>query len=154
MCPNAVKGEFVNFGIILFERAANDAGFADVRFTNDWKRVRCLDPQADITFLAELETDIRTHLIKTGGREDLIRRIEDSFSNAIQLSGVKGCLSEDPTQELQLLTRLYLKPRVVRPAEKPVSTPEPEPEYPHGAGRHYVLGVMENASGKREFGSC
>ena len=44
--PNAVKGEFVNIGIILFERAANDAEFADVRFTNDWKRVRCLDPQA------------------------------------------------------------------------------------------------------------
>jgi hypothetical protein len=36
------------------------ADFADVRFTRDWRRVRCLDPQADIEMLQALENDNET----------------------------------------------------------------------------------------------
>ena len=45
-------------------------------------------------------------------REALIKRIQDSFSSLVQVSGVKGCLAENPAEELELLNRLYLKKRI------------------------------------------
>ena len=46
-----MKDEFVNVGVVMLEPGANGEGFADVRFTHDWRRVRCLDPQADVEML-------------------------------------------------------------------------------------------------------
>ena len=60
--PDAVKDEFVNVGLVMLEPGADGAGFADVRFTRDWRRVRCLDPQADVEMLEALERDIRGQL--------------------------------------------------------------------------------------------
>lgn len=141
--PDAVKGEFVNIGLVLFESSVNVGGFADVRFTRDWRRVRCLDPHANVPLLAALEKDVRGQLVEARDREALIRRIEDSFSNLIQVSGVKGCLSEDPAEEMRLLARLYLKRRVVSP--EPTLILEPELEHVVGTGRRYILGKMENS---------
>ena len=41
--PDAVKEEFVNIGVVMVG-GGTDAGYADVRFTRDWRRVLCLDP--------------------------------------------------------------------------------------------------------------
>ena len=59
--PDAVKDEFVNIGVVMVEAGAGTAGkrFADVRFTQDRRRVRCLDPQADEEMLEVLEREIR-----------------------------------------------------------------------------------------------
>jgi len=139
--PDAVKGEFVNIGLVMFELGANSAGFADVRFTKDWRRVRCLDPQADTDLLAALEKDIRSQFMEARDREALIKRIQDSFSNLVQISGVQGCLSENPTEELDLLNRLYLKRRVAAPEEAEL---ESELERPTGVGRRFILGEMQH----------
>lgn len=63
--PDAVKGEFVNFGLAMIEtpESRSGNGFAEVRFTRDWSRVLRADPQADIEVLQALERDI----IKTSG---------------------------------------------------------------------------------------
>jgi hypothetical protein len=107
--PDAVKDEFVNIGVVMFEPGANGAGFADVRFTRDWRRVRCLDPQADIEILEALERDIRAQLGEVRVRETFLRKLEDSFSNVIQLSPMKGCLAEEPAKEIEMLARLYFE---------------------------------------------
>ncbi len=57
--PNVVKDEFVNIGVVMVEPGAKGGGFAEVRFTRDWRRVRCLDPQADVEMLEALEREIR-----------------------------------------------------------------------------------------------
>src|SRR5271165_2065439 len=93
--PDAVKDEFVNIGVVMVEQGAKDGGFAEVRFTRDWGRVRCLDPEADIEMLAAMEREIRGQLGTARDRAVLLRRMEDSFSNAIQLSPTKRCLAED-----------------------------------------------------------
>lgn len=105
--PDAVKDEFVNIGVVL--RSA-DGGFADLRFTRDLSRVRCLDPAADLEVLEALENEIRAQL-QAGGteREKIFYRLEDSFSNLVQLSPVKGCLAESPQAEIELLARTYLE---------------------------------------------
>ena len=55
--PDAVKDEFVNIGVVLLETGGAGgapAGFADLRFTADWSRVRCLDRAAFVELLAAL----------------------------------------------------------------------------------------------------
>src|ERR1035437_7287908 len=47
--PDVVKQEFVNVGVVMLEEG--EGGFTDVRFTRDWRRVRCLEPEVDIELL-------------------------------------------------------------------------------------------------------
>jgi hypothetical protein len=107
--PDAVKDEFVNIGVVMTEPAANGSGFADVRFTRDWRRVRCLDPEADIEMLEALEREIRSQLGNVHERAVLLRKMEDSFSNLIQVSSTKGCLTEEPAKEIDVLAKLYFE---------------------------------------------
>lgn len=104
--PDAVKDEFVNIGVLVLD----GSGFAEMRFTRDWSRVRCLDPAADVEMLEALENDVRNRL-RIGGeqRELILKRLEDSFSNVVQLSGAKACLTESPQAELRKLAKMYLE---------------------------------------------
>lgn len=104
--PDAVKNEFINVGLVLLP----PAGGAQVRFTRDWSRVLCLDPEADVEMLQALEKDLRDQLREMNGDHDLIlRRIQDSFSNAIQPSEFQACLAASPMAEADELARLYLE---------------------------------------------
>ena len=114
--PDAVKNEFINVGLVLLP----PAGGAQVRFTRDWSRVLCLDPEADVEMLQALEKDLRDQLREMNGDHDLIlRRIQDSFSNAIQPSEFQACLAASPMAEADELARLYLeRPRRRQRAER------------------------------------
>jgi hypothetical protein len=104
--PDAVKNEFINVGLVLLP----PAGGAQVRFTRDWSRVLCLDPDADMEMLQALESDLRSQLREMNGDHDLIvRRIQDSFSNAIQPSEFQACLAASAVAEADELARLYLE---------------------------------------------
>jgi len=83
-------------------------GFADVRFVRDWQRVLALDPGADIGLMKGLAHEIRDKLHAGEQREQMLLVMEDSFSNAIQLSPRKGCLTEDPAIEIEALASQYL----------------------------------------------
>jgi Protein of unknown function (DUF3037) len=109
--PDAVKGEFVNIGLVMFESvsSANGNHFSDVRFTRDWRRVRCLDPWVDVEMLMALERDIRGRLVDQQDREALLKMMEDSFSNAVQLSPIKSYVAEDPAREMEALASTYLE---------------------------------------------
>ncbi len=110
--PDAVKDEFVNIGVVLVEAGGAPAGFADLCFTHDWSRVRCLDPAADIEMLAALEAELRQGLSESSASKDaLLKRINDSFSNTLQLSPLKPCLTESPGEELGRLAEMYLESR-------------------------------------------
>jgi len=105
--PDAVKDEFVNIGVVMVE--AGGSGFAEVRFTRDWQRVQRIDPQADFEMLAALERDIRGQLVDKRDREALLKTMEDSFSNVIQLTPKKRCVAEDPVREIEDLASIYLE---------------------------------------------
>ncbi len=115
--PDAVKNEFINVGLVLLP----PAGSAQVRFTRDWSRVLCLDPEADVEMLQALESDLRNQLREMNGDHDLIlRRIQDSFSNAIQPSEFQACLASSAVDEADELARLYLeRPRRRQQAREP-----------------------------------
>jgi len=109
--PDAVKNEFVNIGVVLLESSNGEArgSYADVRFTGDWRRVRCLDPNVDLEVLQGIEEELRTQLIEGTDREGVRRRLEESLSNTIQLSATKACLTESPAEEMERLSKMYLE---------------------------------------------
>ena len=112
--PDAVKNEFVNIGVLLREAAGIGAGQAPVlRFTRDWARVRCVDPDADTEMLEALEEELRGRLLAgtEGGMKPVLDMIEDSFSNMLQITEPKGCLAESMIAEMESLMRVYVEPR-------------------------------------------
>ncbi|HVJ05417.1 MAG TPA: DUF3037 domain-containing protein [Candidatus Saccharimonadales bacterium] len=105
--PDAVKDEFVNVGVLLFE---SSGGWADVRFTKDWRRVRCLDPDADVEMLEGLEREIKERMLEgASSREWLVKRMQDTFSNAIRLTPTKAVLADSPQEEIARLAEMYLE---------------------------------------------
>jgi hypothetical protein len=113
--PDAVKNEFVNVGLVLLPQA----GGVELRFTRDWSRVTCLDPDADVEALEAVEIDLREKLrAMNGDRDFILRRIQDSFSNALQPSEFTAVAAQSPAEEADLLARLYLEaPRRRQPRE-------------------------------------
>jgi Protein of unknown function (DUF3037) len=78
-----------------------------MRFTRDWSRVRCVDPDADTAMLEALEEEIGRRLA-TDARGS-VASLEEAFSNAVQLSESKACLAESFATELDSLMALYVQ---------------------------------------------
>ncbi|HUB19649.1 MAG TPA: DUF3037 domain-containing protein [Acidobacteriaceae bacterium] len=108
--PDPVKNEFVNIGVMLRDAARPEV--AAVRFTRDWARVRCVDPDADIAMLEAMEDEMRRRLLEANtDAVPLLKTIDDSFSHQIQMTASKACLAENLTAEMEELMRLYVEPR-------------------------------------------
>ena len=135
--PDAVKDEFVNLGVVLLEtedpalppKEGGRTGhpdselFTDVRFTRDWRRVRCLDPDVDVELLESFEGELRgmlqsrtAEVINYRGpmsrRDWLLRLLEEGLSNTLQITPAKAVLTENPSAELGELARAYLESEV------------------------------------------
>ena len=116
--PDVVKGEFVNLGVVLLEEGEN--GFTDVRFLRDWRRIRGLDPEADIELLESYEGELRRLLqsrlpevINYRGpmsrREWLLAQMQGSFSGALDITPMTAVLTESPQAEIGKLAQTYLE---------------------------------------------
>jgi len=101
--PHATMDDYVTIGVVVVENAPN--GFAGVRFSQNYRRVLCSHPDADLDYFRELERDIRARLERAANREEFINKLYDSFGNAVQLSARKECMAEDPQSALELLVR-------------------------------------------------
>jgi len=105
--PDPVKNEFVNIGVLLREAGRPES--AVLRFTKDWSRVRCVDPDADTAMLEALESEIRRRLLEDG--QPVMKVLEDSFSNLLQITPSKACLAESVPVELDQLMALHVETR-------------------------------------------
>lgn len=109
--PDAAKNEFVNIGVVLRDRAGG--GQRAVRFTKDWRRVRCIDPDADTGMLAALEEEIAARLqreAEDGGEASaVLAAFEDSLSNGLQITEAKAFLPESFIFGLEQLMSLYVE---------------------------------------------
>jgi len=116
--PDAVKQEFVNLGVVLLE--TGETGFTGVRFLRDWRRVRGLDPEADVALLESYERELQALLASRAAevinyrgpmsrREWLLDLMQQSFSGAVELTPMQAVLTESPQAELGVLARAYLE---------------------------------------------
>jgi len=103
--PVALRGECVNIGVILREAGSARAA---VRFTRDWRRVRCLDADADIVGLEGMEGELRRRL-ETEPDGELMRVLRESLSTEVQMSEPKGYYAESLPAGIEEMMRLYVE---------------------------------------------
>jgi hypothetical protein len=110
--PDPVRNEFVHVGVILRDAASGSSGVGRVvavKFTSDWRRVRCLDPDADTAYLEGLEIELRRRF-EAEPEGNLMHVLRDSFSNCVQVTRPRGFLVESFDSGLEELMRLYVLP--------------------------------------------
>jgi len=105
--PNAVRNEFVHIGVIL--REPGNAESVEVRFTRDWRRVRCLDPEVDTTLLEGMESELR-RVLKDDPDGKVKKILEESLSLNVQMTEPKAYLAESLPAGIEELMRLYVEP--------------------------------------------
>jgi len=127
---DVTKGESVNLGVVAIAPGDDPAGgFADVRFIRNWRRLHCFDPLADDEEVQAIEREIRRDLQEPARRAELLKRVNDAWSNVIRFERMQGCLTESPALEMERLSAMYL--------ETPGAAEKREP-----TGRQRILSVM------------
>lgn len=104
--PDPVRNEFVNIGVLV--RAEGEQSI--LRFTRDWGRVRCLDPDADTQMLEALEIEVGHRLRAQPGShpKPIVALLESSLSNGLQITESKAYLAESFLAGLEDLMRRYV----------------------------------------------
>lgn len=105
--PDAVRNEYVHIGVILREQG--EGGRLDVRFTRDWRRVRCLDPEADTALLEGMESELRKRLADDPSGK-LMKILDESLSLGVQMTEPKAYLAESLPAGMEELMRMYVEP--------------------------------------------
>jgi hypothetical protein len=105
--PDAVRNEFVHIGVLLREQGSDEPVL--IRFTRDWRRVRCLDPDADTGLLEGLEGELRRSFQQEQD-EAWMRRLDESLSLSVQMTEPKAYLAESLPAGMEELMRLYVEP--------------------------------------------
>ena len=115
--PDAVRNEYVHIGVILREHRGlqtNSPAAAGpepplVRFTRDWRRVRCLDPEADTALLEGMESELQKRFA-ADPEGNLMRLLNESLSLSVQMTEAKAYLAESLPAGMEELMRLYVEP--------------------------------------------
>jgi hypothetical protein len=107
--PDPVRNEFVHIGVLLRDE---DGGRLDLKFTHDWRRVRCLDPDADTAMLEGMEGELRRRLEEDASRPEsekkFSRILDESLSLNVQMTEPKAYLAESVPAGVEELMRLYV----------------------------------------------
>jgi hypothetical protein len=104
---DAVRNEYVHIGVILREQGSQAP--AQVQFTRDWRRVRCLDPEADTALLEGMESELRRRF-QEEPEGKLMRLLHESLSLNVQMTEPKAYLAESLPAGMEELMRLYVEP--------------------------------------------
>ena len=105
--PDAVRNEYVHIGVILREQGSQEA--AEVKFTRDWRRVRCLDPDADTALLEGMESELRRRF-QAQPDGNLMRLLNESLSLSVQMTESKAYLAESLPAGMDELMKMYGDP--------------------------------------------
>lgn len=108
--PDPVRNEYVHIGVLLRAAETGESPTrAEIRFTRDWRRVRCLDPDADTAMLESIESELRRRFQQEpDGR--LMKILDQSLSLNLQMTEPKAYLAESLPAGMDELMRIYVEP--------------------------------------------
>jgi len=135
--PNLVRDEWINIGILLFNPASGRVLLRLMEEPEEFARVRRLHPAADQDLLRRLSAEFDSQFGNGSQAAVSLARLDQTLSNAVQLSPQKGLLAEDLDAELDRLYRDHIEPpRYGRAVEDPAS---------RNAIRHHANQVFRTA---------
>ena len=109
--PDVFRNEYVHVGVLLREDEGTGGGEPrmELRFTRDWRRVRCLHPDVDTSLLEGMESELRNRLLKDAeGKLKLI--LDEALSLNVQMTPPRAYLAESFPAGIEELMRLYVDP--------------------------------------------
>jgi len=90
--PSIVGDKTVPLAVIFLGPAGKGAGYFIMYVAADWHdKVRVIDPGGDLEMVGAILSEIRAKLASASERSEMIRQLEDSFSNMIQISERRKC---------------------------------------------------------------
>jgi hypothetical protein len=104
--PSVLKESFVNIAVLSYE--VDTGSFAHASFLDGWEPALRLDPNADVEMLDGLKKEIQGRWLNIERRQTLLRVLLDSFSNNVQISQERTCLTNNPEGEMRDLELRYL----------------------------------------------
>lgn len=111
--PNLIRDEWMNIGVLLLDPAGRlHAQLLDEE--PDFARLRRLHPQADVPLLRALAGDFQERAARPGDGAALLAGMDETLSNALQLSPQKAVLTANPEAELARLFHDQVEPAVYR----------------------------------------
>jgi len=109
--PHSWREEFIQIGALIWEDnpEGNGKRQLELRFTRDWRRVRCFDPDVDIALLESIESELR-NLLNNDPDDKLKRIVDESFSNILRVNAPKGYNPESLPAGIEELMRNHVEP--------------------------------------------
>jgi len=109
--PNLVRDEWANIGVLLEETDGKRRAMRVIEDSAEIARVRRLHPNADETLLRELPSEFDSALRRPEAEvARYIEKLDQTLSNALQLSPQRAVSAEDFDAELDRLYREHVAP--------------------------------------------
>ena len=137
--PNIVSGEFVNIGLLLFDR---DERLIGARFAPDFRRLRC-NPSVDHHYLECLRQEFEQKLLLGEGFTPYVEGLRADLSNTLQLSDRQVFDGSEAAAEVERLTNVYLA--TPRREELEGEPREPRPGTRQAVRRHVEESFLRHA---------
>jgi hypothetical protein len=112
--PNLVRDEWVNIGVLVYDPHSGERRLRLIEEQEEYARLRRLHPEADESLLRALRDNLEDRFDSfrssngSGSNDtalqELLRKWDDTLSNALQLAPQKGLIANDLDTELE---RLY-----------------------------------------------
>ena len=114
--PDIVRDEGLNIGLFIY---SPEEDYLDCLFTDDFRRVRNFHPQADLELLKALPEHFEQEIkAREKELEQYLREMQEGYSNLIQVTAPRRCLTADPQAELQSLFARYVATRAAAPLQQ------------------------------------
>jgi DUF3037 family protein len=85
--PNVLSDKIASIAAIFIDSSDLENGICTMILAPNWRiEAQLLDPDADLEMLEALLTEVRDRLHSKQQRGEMIRELEDSFSNIVQVS--------------------------------------------------------------------
>lgn len=116
--PNLIRDEWINIGVLVFDPQSGERRLRVIEEQEEYSRIRRLHPDADENMLRGMREHLKSRLEtpkssshgESGGvsnateLQEMLRKCDETLSNALQLSPQKGVMPGDLDGELE---RLY-----------------------------------------------
>ncbi|MGH9355977.1 MAG: DUF3037 domain-containing protein [Terriglobia bacterium] len=103
---DVVRNEALNIGVLLH---CAEEKYMGCLFATDFRRVKRLDPHADLALLGALQEDFDRQIEEhENDLESYLAALSESLSNLIQLDGPLPCALLDPAAGIQHVYRRYV----------------------------------------------